>query len=737
MLDPISHPLTGQGAREAGVFPHRIDYSAQFDGAGDDLTLTPVTEDNRKTFTLSMWVKLSSIASEMIFSRSELNSLMQQFELRRLTTGEMHLLDEIDGNTHFIQTEPVFVDCTNHIHVLLVRDSTQAIAEERVKLFVNGERLAYSMAQYPPQNADSCFMTATEPSYLFSNRSTGRFFDGYASRVEYIPGLALTPEMFGKFSAQVDGLWIPKGYSGSYGTNGFRLDFSDAGNLGADASGNGNHWTVGGAPVQTSDTPTNNHCVLQPYVLGDLQGNVTLSNGNLTQTCSATSDDRTTGTIGFSEGKYYWEIEYTTVTAAQNFVGVYGFAWNSDGTLTNDGPIAGFASGDLLGLAVDRDICEVELFKNGVSQGVFPFTPLEGPSRPIQGNQPHTLTANFGATPFAYAPPVGFKPLCAANLEEPAHRAPGDGVGTLVREGTGVQTTVSGLAARPDLVFMKRLDADGTWMLFDTVRGAGRSIATNSNGAEAYPTNGIREFFKDGYTVGDGSNDNALGGQYLDFFLQRGPEFGFDIVTWVGDGVSGRQLAHDCGGTPEFIMVKALTSTNGWVAYHKALGATHFIQPHQVGTAVANSEIWGDVEPNSLAFTVGNNSTVNAPAETYIAYVFRSVPGFSGVFSFEGNGSSAGPKGDLDFLPLAMLGKNVTATQDWFFVSSNMDGGRNNIERWVEGNTVEQAFGSPGLFSFLSGGFKVINSSSLINGNADTILGIAWAAQPFKYSNAF
>jgi hypothetical protein len=332
---------------------------------------------------------------------------------------------------------------------------------------------------------------------------------------------------------------------------------------------------------------------------------------------------------------------------------------------------------------------------------------------------------------------VGFKPLCAANLEEPAHRAPGDGVGTLVREGTGVQATVSGLAARPDLVFMKRLDADGTWMLFDTVRGAGRSLATNSNGAEANPTNGIREFFNDGYTVGDGSNDNALGGQYLDFFLQRGPEFGFDIVTWVGDGVSGRQLAHDCGGTPEFIMVKALTSTNGWVAYHKGLGATHFIQPHQVSAAVANSEIWGDVEPNSLAFTVGNNSTVNAPAETYIAYVFRSVPGFSEVFSFEGNGSNAGPRANLGFLPLAMLGKNATATQDWFFVSSDMDGGRNNIERWVEGNTVEQAFGSPGLFSFFSGGFDVINSSSLINGNGDTIVGIAWAAQPFKYSNAF
>ncbi|WP_425386883.1 DUF7483 domain-containing protein [Desulfovibrio oxyclinae] len=156
-----------------------------------------------------------------------------------------------------------------------------------------------------------------------------------------------------------------------------------------------------------------------------------------------------------------------------------------------------------------------------------------------------------------------------------------------------------------------------------------------------------------------------------------------------------------------------------------------------MSAAVANSEIWGDVKPNSLAFTVGNNSTVNAPAETYIAYVFRSVPGFSEVFSFEGNGSNAGPRANLGFLPLAMLGKNATATQDWFFVSSDMDGGRNNIERWVEGNTVEQAFGSPGLFSFFSGGFDVINSSSLIDGNGDTIVGIAWAAQPFKYSNAF
>jgi hypothetical protein len=85
------------------------------------------------------------------------------------------------------------------------------------------------------------------------------------TEINFIDGSALDPTSFGEFNEDT-GVWQPKAYTGSYGTNGFYLNFSDNAStttLGDDLSGNGNDWTTNNFSVTAGagndslvDTPT-------------------------------------------------------------------------------------------------------------------------------------------------------------------------------------------------------------------------------------------------------------------------------------------------------------------------------------------------------------------------------------------------------------------------------------------------------------------------------------------------
>ena len=79
-----------------------------------------------------------------------------------------------------------------------------------------------------------------------SSSSIDEAFDGYMADVHYVDGQILSATSFGKYN--VDGVWVPQNYSGSYGSNGFHLTFdsSQANGIGHDSSGNNNHFTATG-----------------------------------------------------------------------------------------------------------------------------------------------------------------------------------------------------------------------------------------------------------------------------------------------------------------------------------------------------------------------------------------------------------------------------------------------------------------------------------------------------------
>jgi len=184
------------------------------------------------------------------------------------------------GVDAILTTTQVFRDFFAWMHLVVAVDTTQATASNRVKMYANGvEITAFSSATYPSVNYDTAVNLAQEHNIGRNAGNAGNYFDGYMSDVHFIDGQALDPSRFGKQDA--DGVWQPISYTGTYGTNGFHLDFADnstAAALGTDVSGNGNNWTPSGITTddQVTDTPTVNYCTLNP-----LDNNGTLSDGNL------------------------------------------------------------------------------------------------------------------------------------------------------------------------------------------------------------------------------------------------------------------------------------------------------------------------------------------------------------------------------------------------------------------------------------------------------------------------
>jgi hypothetical protein len=250
-------------------------------------------------------------------------------------------------------------------------------------------------------------------SFTISNSNSANSFDGYLAEFYYIDGTALDATSFGETS---NGIWVPKQYSGSYGTNGFYLSFADSGNIGDDLSGNGNDWTANNLAASdvVPDSPTNNFAVLNAIVNVPSR---TLSEGNLKVTFPNSSGKTSFANFSMKTGKFYWEGYLNTGTrpvpgltdtrnisayqqagATDAFVGAstvlnpvgdaIGVRW--DNALMKNGSIitssffgSAVAVGQTFGIAFDADTGEVWFSQNGtwVNTGGTSSTTLD-PSNP-------------------------------------------------------------------------------------------------------------------------------------------------------------------------------------------------------------------------------------------------------------------------------------------------------------------------------------------------------------------
>ena len=311
--------------------------SLRFDGSSDYLNRNQGTQTNDTKYTFSAWVKRSGVLGS-----SSVNEVLLGSFTSFTDTGYIRFEDQNDnlqvydkyGSTIDLnyQTNMKFRDPNAWYHIVVNVDGSRS-ANQRCKIYVNGSEV--SCSNTTDTGGTLGMKTSTDMRVGAINNSTGAseyYFSGYMAEVYYIDGSGLDASNFGEFNSDSPTIWQPKAYEGSFGNNGFYLDFENASSLGADVSGNSNNFTVNNLTSidQTTDTCTNNFCTLNPLVAATSRtDNQNYSEGNTIIIPNSTDNYGTTfSTIGVQgSGKWYWEaqIVWNGTSNNANFPRTIGF----------------------------------------------------------------------------------------------------------------------------------------------------------------------------------------------------------------------------------------------------------------------------------------------------------------------------------------------------------------------------------------------------------------------------
>ena len=518
---------------------------------------TPGSSGNRKTWTLSAWAKICSSSNNDILSVYNSGTDFCRLYFDLWSANQIALYWYNGSLAATVASANLLRDPSAWYHLMWVVDTTQSTASNRVKLYVNGVQITtFSTAgalNYPSQNSDLPINNNVAHN-IGAFSGTGNF-DGYLTEINFIDGQALTPSSFGE-TDPITGSWVAKKYTGTYGTNGFYLNFSDnsaatSTTIGKDYSGNGNNWTPNNISVTAGttydsmlDVPSGNgyadggngrgnYATLNPLSVAAGYTN-TFSNGNLTVASNGAVNCFGYSTIEVSSGKWYfegvagvtgstigiWKITSATTTFFINPNENYRY-YSGDGKVytgasSGSATVATYSTwttGDVIGVALDMDNGKVFFSKNGVWQGSS--DPAAGTNPTATGltgswgfgvnagaTSGDNVTANFGQRPFSYTPPTGFKALNTTNLSDPTVKKGSSYFDINLRTGNGSTTTVTGIPFAPDLVWVKARNNVMSHNLFDRVRGAQNALYSNLTDAETSTTN-LTAFTGDGYTVGN------------------------------------------------------------------------------------------------------------------------------------------------------------------------------------------------------------------------------------------
>jgi hypothetical protein len=349
------------------------------------LSRTPASTGNRKTFTISCWLKRSNLGGGKIITG--INDGVAPYARIFFDTNDVLKIEDDNGSTITnIVTNRKFRDVSAWYHLVIAYDTTQATASDRVKMYVNGvQETSFSSSTYPSQNFDTEYNKAS--TALNIGKFSSSYYDGQMAHFHNIDGTAYDASAFGQTDATT-GIWKPKtAPSVTYGTNGFFLKFENSGAFGTDSSGNANNFSVNGTMTQTVDTPSNVFCTMNPLGKSPTgtTGLPTFSNGN--NTVAMSSDTFAYSTLGVSSGKWYFEFKQTENTADNEgypLVGInttgIGSAGDTIGFRTPSGTnyrgqlgttsvdnafLSARVANDIFGFYIDLDNSTLIIHKNG------------------------------------------------------------------------------------------------------------------------------------------------------------------------------------------------------------------------------------------------------------------------------------------------------------------------------------------------------------------------------------
>ena len=446
-----------------------------------EYAITSTTD--RRNFCFSGWVKRTELVNATDGGQTIFGSFTEGNEgvLLRWSRENSNYYDGIQvdigqgGTNYRSYTSSLYRDTSAWYHIVLAVNTRENTASDRWKLYVNGEQVtSWAQQQFPTADFLTSANLSGSKHTIGAYETGGTVYGkncGYFADFHFIDAdqgdVTFLPTDFGEFDDD-SGIWKPKAYAGSYGTNGFYLDFADASDLGDDESGNGNDFTEVNiaAADQATDTPTNNFATLNPL---QATSYYTLKEGGTVLEPSQNGWGTGVSSIGVTSGKWYFE-ERSTATDRTTMYGIVnesdvltlqgdkhvgdgvysvGFYGNTAQVFSNGSVIATyniFNQNQLVACALDLDNGKVYFaIQNTWQNSADPANGTGGISLPTGGSDTYffgvngyfsdnDVKTNHGGytiqTPdsaasdengygtFEFAPPSGFYSICTKNLAE-------------------------------------------------------------------------------------------------------------------------------------------------------------------------------------------------------------------------------------------------------------------------------------------------------------------------------
>ena len=762
------------------------------------LSFTPSTTGNQKIWTFSAWIKRTEVTDDRhyIYSANDGNS--GYFALYFDNDNIKTYFDP--GNNYGTVNDREYRDVTAWMHIVHQVDATNTVQ----RIWINGVEETLSSSRNPGNN--NYPMNESGKSIVIGRHSWGTSYysNWYLAEVNHVDGQLISPTDFG-FTDPVTNIWMPKRYEGTYGTNGFYLDFSDNSStaaLGIDKSPNGNDFTVnnfsvGAWPDNDSviDTPTNN---FNTFNHNDKNTNVPLVNGALETAATATGGHYPAfTTMPVKSGKWYleWKLltndsclpsimeaehdntSYNTDSTVGNNTSTvnkrgYGLL-PGDGRTSSSSGYASYgsaiSSSDTAQCAFDADTGKIYWGKNNTwfdsgnpETGANPaFSGIDMSKEylfgwDVYGNN-NNVSVNFGSQGFTYTPPAGFKALCQQNLpltQSPSVISrPQRHFEAITYDGNGSARSITGLEFKPDFVWIKERTAGTTSgnRLFDSIRGAGNVLLSDSTSAELDRSTELTSFDTNGFSLGDATTVNENGSTVVAWCWKAGgtavtnndgsiassvsanQEAGFSIVVYTGNGTAGGggTIGHGLGKTPEIMFVKNRADASNWSVNGNAGGrliyGTNKLQLHVSSALVSDTnEV---TAANATTFTVTTSGATNGQNDSHVAYCWVSVPGFSKFGKYTGNGSSNGQYIHLGFRPACIIIKNTTTATSWVIYDNKRSPFNEVDEVLYPSGTGQRATGDNEV-DFLANGFKYRAAANKVNSGNKIYIYMAWAEHP-------
>jgi hypothetical protein len=549
---------------------------------------------------------------------------------------------------------------------------------------------------------------------------------------------------------------------------------------GLDASGNSNNWTENNinntdstattydimtdVPTLT-DADTANFCVMNPLV-----PNGTMTNGNLQVASSTSNGYASLASISVSEnGNWYCEVTPTSKSAGDYHLGVFGYTtvhtpynprllYVGSGAAYNDGTSVGtwasYTTNDIIGIAYNSSTKTAYFYKNNSLQGSMTTTATENMYFGTVGDSSGTsqnYAFNFGQRPFAYTPPAGYLKLNTFNLPDSSIVDGSEYFVPVTYTGNG-GTKVVTTGFQPDLVWMKnRGDAqDNT--LMDSVRAGDGILISNWDGAETFPGDIAIAYNSDDFTLtGANARTNTNLNTYVAWNWKAGgtavsntdgtitssvsanTTAGFSVVTYTGTGAIAT-IGHGLGVAPKMVIVKDRAVVGDWWTWHTSIGIDEYIRLNLTAVVGSSATLWNNTLPTSSVFSVGVN-VANTNTETYVAYCFAEVEGYSKIGSYTGNGSTDGPFIYTGFKPAWIMLRDSTNVQNWIVLDTARNTYNAPASYLLPNSSGAEGTLDPGV-DVLSNGFKMRTANSGWNTSSAVMIYMAFAENPFKNSLA-